>query len=114
MDPILAQENITLTKKIKKAYEMNMHVQDIWAIKFPWAESIMGSKGKVIQVWCKVCSLIDGKDKLLVTKFDSPWKHASCHKALVPLPMAKVWEHYFLKFNAHGVNENIYLQRVEK
>jgi hypothetical protein len=49
MDPILAQENITLTKKIKKAYEMNMHVQDIWAIKLPWAESTMGSKGKVVQ-----------------------------------------------------------------
>jgi hypothetical protein len=36
MDPVLTQENIALIKKIKKAYEMNRHFQDIWAIKFPW------------------------------------------------------------------------------
>ncbi len=37
MDPILEQENITLTKKRKKSYEMNMHFEDTWAIKLPWA-----------------------------------------------------------------------------
>jgi hypothetical protein len=39
-----------LIKKIKKAYEMNMHFQDFWVIKLPWAKSILGSNGKVVQV----------------------------------------------------------------
>jgi hypothetical protein len=90
---------------------MNMHVQDIWATKLPWAESIMGSKGKVVQGQCKVCSLIDGKDKLLVTKFDSPWKHAGHHKTLVALPVVRVGEHYFLKSNARVLNEKLYFAK---
>jgi hypothetical protein len=85
MDPVLAQENIALTKKRNKAYEMNMHFEDTWAITLPWAKSIMGSNGKVVQVQCKVCFFIDGKDKLLVAKLDSLWKHARHHKALVTM-----------------------------
>jgi hypothetical protein len=37
VDPILSQENIALTKKWKKAYELNAHFNDIWVIKLPWA-----------------------------------------------------------------------------
>ncbi len=35
-------------------------------------EFVLGSNGKVVQVWCKVCSLIDDKDKLLVTRSQVP------------------------------------------
>ncbi len=55
MDHVLAQENIALIKKRKKAYEMNMHFEDTSAVKLPWAESIIGSNDKVVQVQCKVC-----------------------------------------------------------
>jgi hypothetical protein len=48
MDLVLAQKNIALTKKRKKAYEMNKHFKYIWAIKFPWVEFVMGSNGKVV------------------------------------------------------------------
>jgi hypothetical protein len=48
MDLVLAQENIALTKKRKKAYEMNRYFQDIWAIKFPWAKYVISSNGKVV------------------------------------------------------------------
>ncbi len=71
MNPILVQENIALTKKRKKAYEMNMHFQDTWVVKLSWAKSVLGSNGKVVQIWCKVCSLIDGKNKFMVAKLDS-------------------------------------------
>jgi hypothetical protein len=64
MDLVLSQENVALTKKIKKAYEMNKHFQDIWIIKLAWVKFVMGSNGKVVYVWCKVCSFSDGKDKL--------------------------------------------------
>jgi hypothetical protein len=87
---------------------MNKHFQDTWAIKFPWAKSVMGSNDKVVQVRCKVCSFIDGKDKLLVVKLDFLWKHARCPKPLVVMSGVKVGEHYFLKFNAHVANEKFY------
>jgi hypothetical protein len=48
MDLVLAQENITLTKKRKKAYEMNRHFQDTWVVKLPWAKYVLSSNGKVV------------------------------------------------------------------
>jgi hypothetical protein len=75
MDPILAQHNIVLIEKLKKAYDLNRNFKDTWVVKLPWAVSILSSNGKVVQVECKVCSLIEGKDKLLVPKLDSFWKH---------------------------------------
>jgi len=80
MDLVLA-----LTKKIKKAYEMKKHFQDTWVIKLPWEKNIFGSNGKVVQVQCEVCYLIDGKYKLMVAKLDSLWKHVGWHKALVAM-----------------------------
>ncbi len=90
---------------------MNMHFEKFWVVKLPWAKSIMGSNGKVVQVQCKVCSFIDGKDKLLVAKLDSLWKHAGHHKTLVAMPRVKVGEHYFLKSNAHVVIEKFYFAK---
>jgi hypothetical protein len=63
------------------------------------------------KVQCKVCSFIDGKDKLLVAKLDSLWKRARHRKALVVMSRVKVGEHYFLKFNAHVVNEMLYFAK---
>jgi hypothetical protein len=91
-----AQENITPTKKRKKAYEMNMHFQDTWVVKLPWAKSILGSNGKVVQIQCNVCSLIDGENKLMVAKLDSLWKHASRCKALVAMPRGLVMQMLFV------------------
>jgi hypothetical protein len=36
MDLVLAQGNIALTKKIKKAYVMNRHFQNTWVVKLAW------------------------------------------------------------------------------
>jgi len=54
--------NLTSSKKRKKIYELNRHLQDSWATKLPWAESIVGIKGKVKQVKCKVGNVINGED----------------------------------------------------
>jgi hypothetical protein len=40
----------------------------------------------VHQVKCKVCSKIEGMDKLLAPKLDSPWKHNGRGKTLVVIP----------------------------
>jgi hypothetical protein len=89
---------------------MNMHFQDTWVVKFPWAKFVLGSNVKVVQIQCKVCSLIDGKNNLMVAKLDSLWKHASRCKALVVMPGVKVEEHYFLKSNAFAKSSEIVLQ----
>lgn len=94
MDPILAQDNIVLIEKLKKAYDLNRNFKDTWVVKLPWAKSILSSNGKVVQVECKVCSLIEGKDKLLVPKLDSFWKHVGHHKALIVMLEIKVRQHY--------------------
>jgi hypothetical protein len=38
--------NLVSNKKKKKIHELNCHLQDSWAIKLPWAESIVGTRGK--------------------------------------------------------------------
>jgi hypothetical protein len=63
------------------AYEHNKHFLNTEAMKLPWVEFVMGYNGKVAQVWCKVCTRIKGKEKLLIPKLDYVWKHASCCKA---------------------------------
>jgi hypothetical protein len=44
---------------------MNWHYQDTWVVKLPWEKVVLRSNGKVVQIFCKVCSLMDGKYKLL-------------------------------------------------
>jgi hypothetical protein len=40
---------------------------------------------------------MEGKNNLLVPKFDFLWKHASCYKTLVTMLGVKKGKHYFLK-----------------
>jgi len=56
-------------------YEMNCRFQNSWGTKLPWTESIMGVDGKITQVKCKMCIIIEGRNKLLVPKLDLFWKH---------------------------------------
>jgi hypothetical protein len=43
----------------------------------------MGVDGKVTSVKCNVYSVIEGKNKLLVPKLDSLWKHIGPKKATI-------------------------------
>ncbi len=64
-------------------------------MKLPWA--MMGSNGKIAQVWRKVCTQIDSKEKLLILKLDSLWKHVGHHKALVAMTRVKGGEYIFFE-----------------
>lgn len=66
------------------------------------------------QVRCKICSDVDGKDKLLVLKLDSLWKHVGRRKAMTSSGKVKVGEYYFLSNNAHVKNENFFFARSRK
>jgi hypothetical protein len=55
VDPAVEIKNIEISKKNKKAYELNRHFQDNWAMKLLCVEFLLSSNGKVVQVQCKVC-----------------------------------------------------------
>ncbi len=42
---------------------------------------MVGSDGVVNQMCCKMCTTIEGKERLLATKLDSLYKHAGRKKA---------------------------------
>jgi len=44
--------------------------QDVWAIKFPSAKIVIGPKGKMTHVSCRICNEVEKRKKLLVLKFD--------------------------------------------
>ncbi len=58
-------------------------------------------------VRCKVCSKIEGIDKLLVPKFDSFIKHSSLGKCSVARPRMVIGA-YYVTLNAHVKNKKIY------
>jgi hypothetical protein len=76
LDAAIASSSHDLLRKRKKSYELNRHFQDSWAAKLPWAEAVVGADGRITQVRCKICSDIEGREKLLVPKIDSLYKHA--------------------------------------
>jgi hypothetical protein len=85
LDAATASSSHDLLRKRKKSYELNRHFQDSWAVKLQWAKAVMGADGRIIQVRCKICSDIEGREKLLVPKIDSLYKHAGRKKALVDM-----------------------------
>jgi hypothetical protein len=45
--------------------------QDVWNAKLPWVEFVVDEQGKVHLMRCKVCSKINGKDKMFSPKIES-------------------------------------------
>jgi hypothetical protein len=80
-------------------YELNCHLQDLWVVKLPQEKNVVSVDGKVTKVKCKVCSVLERQDKLLVLKLDSLWKHVSCRKATVVFMGRAMRDFYFLKVN---------------
>jgi hypothetical protein len=54
-----------------------------WATQFPWVELVEDHVTKTHLVCCKVCSLVEGKDKILNLKLDGLQKHVGKKKALI-------------------------------
>jgi hypothetical protein len=41
-----------------------------WATQFPWVEPVVDPLSKTHMVHCKLCSLVEGKDKIISPKLD--------------------------------------------
>ncbi len=111
VDPTQVATYLASSKKRKKIYELNHHFQDSWVVKLPWAESIVGVKGKAIEVKCKVYNVIDGRNKLLVANLNYLWKHVGRMKATIAFVGVVMGDIYFLKTNQHMINEKFYVQK---
>lgn len=114
LDPAVASPAHDLARARRLSYESNRQWQDTWAARLPWAESVLGADGKVRQVRCKVCSDVEGREKLLVPKLDSLWKHCGRRKATTSFGKVKAGEYYFLSTNSHVKNERIFFAKLGK
>lgn len=99
------------SRKRRKNYDQNRHFQDSWAAKLPWAEAVVGESGLITQVRCKICSDVEGREKLLVPKLDSLYKHAGRRKALVDIGKVRRGEYYYLGSNQHVKNERVFFAK---
>jgi hypothetical protein len=63
---------------------------------------VFNEKGEVQQVRCKVCTYVEGKQKLMATKLDSLFKHQGHRKAKVPMPGVDARSFYFNKNYVHA------------
>jgi hypothetical protein len=68
----------------------------------PWVESILDEKGDIHYVGCKICTFVEGKQKLLTPKFSNLLKHRGHKKAKVSMFDIDVSTFYYMqnKLNA--------------
>jgi hypothetical protein len=62
-------------------------------------------------VICKICTNIEGKEKLLVLKLDSLVKHFGLRKCIKARPEIVVGELYICPINVHVQNKKLYASR---
>jgi hypothetical protein len=94
VDPAVASPLHAAARQWHLGYERNRHWQDSWAARLPWVESSLGRDGRVTQVRCKVCSEVEGREKLLAPKIDLLWKHVGRRRALTSIGTVKKGDHY--------------------
>lgn len=112
LDPGEAEPVYELARAKRVKYEQNHQWQDTWAARLPWAESVVNADGKIRQVHCKICTEVEGKEKLLVPKLEFLWKHCGRRKATNSFGKVESGQYYFLSNNAHVKNEKIYFARL--
>ena len=95
----------------RKCYDHRRHFQDSWAAKLPWAESVVGELGIITEVRCRICTDVEGREKFLVPKLDSLYKHAGRRKALVDIWKVRRGEHYNLGTNQQVKNERVFFAK---
>jgi hypothetical protein len=66
-------EFVIASKKTKKV--VNYKFQEIWVVKMPWAKPIFNEVGLVSTMKCRVCTIIERKEKKLVARWDFIDKH---------------------------------------
>lgn len=93
-------------KKLKKKeWEFDHVFQSVWATKFYQVGTVMGLKGKMMQVKCCICDVVENKEKLFVLKFDNFQKYVGHHKAMSAHLWVAIGQYYYSGTNQHAKNE---------
>jgi len=95
----------------KMEWELNWVFQEVWITKLPWVEAMVGCDGKLNMVHYKLCSELDGREKLLVIKFDNLQKHASRRKCKVARPKLTMGQYFMFINSQHAKNEWLWTSR---
>jgi len=64
-------------KPCKKSYESSRKFQAKWVAKLPWAKGLVAASGIIQIVRCKVCSLVENKNKIVRCRWETLTKHAN-------------------------------------
>jgi hypothetical protein len=70
----------------KKSYDNICKFQIEWAIRMPWAKGLVFKGGFINVVKCRVCSLIENKEKIIGCKWDTLTKHHCCRIVVRNMP----------------------------
>jgi hypothetical protein len=73
--PSIAPTTKPQRKKRKKECDISQVFKNEWVAKFPLIELVINLEGKLQMVHCKVCTQMEGKEKLLNPKLDGFQKH---------------------------------------
>jgi hypothetical protein len=77
-DPPSKKQKCNEGKSWKKSYDSTKKFQIEWAAMVPWAEGVVSKDGMVNMVKCKICFLIEKKEKIMGCKWDTLTKHQRC------------------------------------
>ncbi len=88
---------------LAKSHDNSIKFHAKWAIKLPWPKGLVVIDGIIQTMRCKVCSLIENKDKIVKCKWDILTKHASYRIIIHDLPQLGVKKggEYIAKDCAH-------------
>lgn len=76
----------------------------MWVAKFPWVEIVIR---KLNMVRCKIYNEIDGREKLLVPKFDNLQKHGGRWKCKVAQPRCTMGQYFMYVDSQHVKNKHL-------
>ncbi len=74
-DPPSKKQKCSKGKSWRKSYDNTKKFQTKWVAMVPWAEGVVFKDGMVNLVKCKICSLIEKKEKIMGFEWDTLTKH---------------------------------------
>ncbi len=93
-------------------WELNQVFQKVWVAKLRWVEAMVGCDRKLDMGHSQICTELDGKEKLLIPKFDNLQKHVGRMKCRYIAHLGLTMGQYFMSTNSqHAKNEQLWASK---
>ncbi|KAG0573501.1 hypothetical protein KC19_VG183600 [Ceratodon purpureus] len=105
------EDSSPAAKKRKKDYDSTRKFQEVWAVKLPWAEGILGSDGVLHMVKCNPCTIFNKKPCIMAPKWDMLVKHKGRRTTDKDIPKygVKKGQFYISSDCKHRKNMRLYI-----